>query len=309
VQLEILLGKGERREIPDTLNAGESLGVNQSIQFENRQFSLSLQPDGNMVLYQGAPSIDSAIWSTQTAGLEALRRPTRATLQDDGNFVLYSDFDDPAWDSGTSDIGGGARLVLQNDGNLVIYGQPDGFGAYYGAADGAAANPVVWASNTAVLAAPQEASPVYVDTGEQNVAWGKWMRTWGYLYRSGKLQLNTFTRNDNWWAGLRGRVLVEYVDAAGRAIWVSQIFECPTRCSVPDFSCASYGTTWLTEDVPQEVGQLTIRLDVYQADTDVFIDMRQRICVSVKALQPVLVATGQAELAALAGVIERVLQC
>ena len=290
-----------------TLAAGESLGVNQSLQSENGQFLLIMQPDGNLVMYRGALSSESAVWSTETAGLEPLRRPTRAVMQDDGNFRLYSDVKNPTWDSGT-DGNRGARLVLQDDGNLVISGA-GGFDGY-----GVGQNGAVWTTNTAALDQQPQALaatgiPITADTGRQNVAWGKWMQTWATLYRDGRLQLSTFTQNDNWWAGLRGRVLVVCVDAGGRAIWVSQEFRCATRCSVPDFSCASYGTSWFTENFPAEVGQYTIRLDVYQTDTDTFLDLRRAFCDAIKALGPVLVASRQPELAALGGAIAGVLQC
>jgi hypothetical protein len=293
----------------DTLSAGESLSVGQSIQSQNRRFSLIMQADGNLVLYQGAPSIESAIWSAQTAGLDPLRRPTRLVVQEDGNVVLLSNFDNPAWDSATNGARG-ASLVLQDDGNLVIYGQADGFNAYN--AYGAAQDAVVWASNTTLLEAdPQVAEgdfPLWVDTGEVEVAWAKRMRTWGHLYRNGLFRAITFTKNDHYGAGLRGQVLVVCVDGAGRAIWVSQVFHCPTRCSIFDWSCASYGSTLLSEDFPEEVGRLSVRLDVYQTDTQVFGDLRISLCNAIKAAQPMFVAAGgmYAELGKKVG---EVLQC
>jgi hypothetical protein len=45
----------------------------------------------------------------------------RATMQADGNLVLYSPSGDAVWASGT-DGNSGASVVLQDDRNLVIYG-------------------------------------------------------------------------------------------------------------------------------------------------------------------------------------------
>jgi hypothetical protein len=169
--------RAERRStaMADTLSAGESLSVGNSIQSQNRRFSLVLEADGNLVLYQGPPSIESAIWSTQTGGIDVLWRPTRLVMQEDGNLVLYSNYDIPAWDSATNGARG-ARLVLQDDGNLVIYGQADGLYAYI--AGGAAQDAVVWASKTTVpeedpLAA--EIGALWFDTGDVEVVGGKWM--------------------------------------------------------------------------------------------------------------------------------------
>jgi LysM repeat protein len=95
---------------------------------ENGAYKLTLQDDGNLVLYSG----DEAVWSTGTNG----KNVVRAEVQKDGNFVLYTP-DDPVWASqtkGAKDV----RLVLQDDRNLVLYGF-----------DGPA-----WASNTHTDDAP-----------------------------------------------------------------------------------------------------------------------------------------------------------
>jgi hypothetical protein len=50
-------------------------------------------------------------------------------------------------------------------------------------------------------------------------------------------------RNRNPWGGLRCHTLVVVQDAAGRAIWVSDDFEDPTRCGLFDPACASDGVS------------------------------------------------------------------
>ena len=66
----------------DRLNPGDSLAVGGSIPSLDGGFTLTLQADGNLVLYHtgGAP----AGWATGTVG----RAVTQAIMQADGNFVL-----------------------------------------------------------------------------------------------------------------------------------------------------------------------------------------------------------------------------
>src|SRR5919197_1433968 len=96
------------------LDPGQALQVNESLVSANGRFSLGLQQDGNLVLYEpeGQP-----VWASGTAGREG----SRATMQEDGNLVLYAPTGDPVWASDTYG-NDGAYLVLQDDRNLVIYG-------------------------------------------------------------------------------------------------------------------------------------------------------------------------------------------
>lgn len=94
------------------LAAGKTLGVNQSVKSCDGRFTLVMQGDGNLVLYQGS----KALWWTATNG----RGAVLAAMQTDGNFVLYTAAGHPVWASGTYGRAG-ARLAVQNDGNTVIY--------------------------------------------------------------------------------------------------------------------------------------------------------------------------------------------
>jgi len=93
-------------------NVGLNLNAGQSIHSGDGRFQLSMQTDGNLVLY--GPG--GALWSSQTAGSGA----TLAAFQADGNLVVYTPAMQPLWASNTSG-NPGSLLRLQDDGNLVIY--------------------------------------------------------------------------------------------------------------------------------------------------------------------------------------------
>ena len=116
----------------DRLLKGEKLDKGASLTSRNGAYRLTLQEDGNLVLYAG----EQAVWATGTDG----QNVERAEVQTDGNFVLYTP-DKPVWHSdtkGAKDV----RLVLQDDRNLVLYGF-----------DGPA-----WASNTETDEVPEPAA-------------------------------------------------------------------------------------------------------------------------------------------------------
>lgn len=116
-----------------TLQAGQSLGVEQALTSDNGAFVLKLQQDGNLVLVENG----QAVWASKTNGSGAVR----ADLQADGNFVLYKESGDAAWASETSG-NEGVRLTVQDDRNVVLY----------------AGDRPVWATDTATDApAPAEA--------------------------------------------------------------------------------------------------------------------------------------------------------
>jgi len=84
----------------------------------DNRFTLNMQTDGNLVLYEG-PILEQgadALWDTGTEGQDA----AFVVMQNDGNLVLYNTAEQAIWSSDTPGDEG-AYLAIQNDGNLVIY--------------------------------------------------------------------------------------------------------------------------------------------------------------------------------------------
>lgn len=106
------------------LEAGQALRIGQSLRSANSDYRLTLQGDGNLVLYFRD---GRAIWASNTVG----RGPDRLVMQGDGNLVMYKGRV-AVWASNT--VGAGvSNLKVQDDGNLVVY----------------RGSKAVWASNTA----------------------------------------------------------------------------------------------------------------------------------------------------------------
>jgi len=96
----------------NVLNAGEGLGVTNSLTSDDGSFALTVQNDGNMVEYkQSAP-----VWSSNTSGLLSWC----LTMQADGNLVLYDVHNTSIWSSNTSG-NPGVGMIIQDDGNMCIY--------------------------------------------------------------------------------------------------------------------------------------------------------------------------------------------
>ena len=98
----------------DSLAPNECLEVGKSLKSSNKCFTLTMQEDGNLVLYKKTSKVP--IWHTHTDK----SCTNKACMQADGNFVTYDCNDAPTWASRTQDHEG-SSLILQNDGNLVIY--------------------------------------------------------------------------------------------------------------------------------------------------------------------------------------------
>ena len=108
----------------DRLNPGEMLREEEHLTSVNHQYSLVMQRDGNLVLYDARRH---PLWASNTNG----QRVEKCIMQRDGNLVLYLRNGQPVWASNTAGKPG-SYLLVQNDGNMVIY-QPQ----------------AVWTSNTA----------------------------------------------------------------------------------------------------------------------------------------------------------------
>jgi len=94
------------------LLSGSTLNQDDVILSPDRQSALTLQRDGNLVLYSNFKKI----WSSGTASSGG----HHLVMQTDGNLVLYTQGNVAVWNSET---GGhpGAWLNLQTDGNMVVY--------------------------------------------------------------------------------------------------------------------------------------------------------------------------------------------
>ena len=105
-----------------TLHTNNEMESRKSIMDPNfRSYQLKMQADGNLVLYKYlSPKNFWPIWATNTMGSGAVR----ATMQPDGNFVLFRADGRAVWASNTQYRNNGANhtfLELQQDGNLVMY--------------------------------------------------------------------------------------------------------------------------------------------------------------------------------------------
>ena len=95
---------------------GQALQNGQELKSPSKKHRLSMQADGNLVLFNG----NAVKWSTATHGKGY--QPFRLIMQHDNNLAIYDRFNKVLWHSHTHGKGAtGARAVLQNDGNFVIY--------------------------------------------------------------------------------------------------------------------------------------------------------------------------------------------
>ncbi len=111
------------------IQAGHGLSAGEEVVSCDGRFHLTLQGDGNAVLYAAG----MALWATGTD----CQYGRSFAMQSDGNLVVYANTGAPLWASGTNGHPG-ASLAVQDDGNVVIYD----------------AGKAIWASNTVVPGAP-----------------------------------------------------------------------------------------------------------------------------------------------------------
>lgn len=99
--------------VPTKLHSGQALQGNRnwSIYSPDRRYRMTMQSDGNVVLYDRTV----AIWAKHGAGANATLE-----MQTDGNLVLYNQSHTAIW--ATNKFGpNGSYLEGQNDGNFVVY--------------------------------------------------------------------------------------------------------------------------------------------------------------------------------------------
>lgn len=96
----------------DTLLPGQNILADRPLVSTDKRFRLLYQRDGNLVLY--GPS--GPLWATGTSGQSV----GFVSLQGDGNLVVYNGAIKPVWASATNGKPV-QRLLVQNDGNVVMY--------------------------------------------------------------------------------------------------------------------------------------------------------------------------------------------
>ncbi|KAH8660616.1 hypothetical protein BX600DRAFT_499738 [Xylariales sp. PMI_506] len=114
----------------DRLSEGQYLRVDESLYDATGRYNVTLQRDGNLVIYDNEN--EKSLWASGTSGQA---NPNSLVVQSDSNTCLYDKAGKPYWATDTwKQSDGGLVLIMQDDGNLVLYGNPN--------------NKVVWASNT-----------------------------------------------------------------------------------------------------------------------------------------------------------------
>ncbi|GAA2842748.1 hypothetical protein GCM10020220_034780 [Nonomuraea rubra] len=97
----------------DRLTPGEWLLSGQSLTSVGGRFKLVQQSQGNLVFYDGT----KALWTSPTAGNPG----AKATMQKEGNLVIYSASNKALWSTPTAGNPGAYLLLPKQSGNLVIY--------------------------------------------------------------------------------------------------------------------------------------------------------------------------------------------
>ena len=95
-----------------SLSGGQRLWSGQQIKSPNGRYRLVMQRNGNLVEY----GPHAALWATGTSGSS-----NDATMQRNGDLVVFSRLGKPLWQSGTAGPRTNVVLRLQDDSNLVIY--------------------------------------------------------------------------------------------------------------------------------------------------------------------------------------------
>ncbi|HJT59183.1 MAG TPA: ETX/MTX2 family pore-forming toxin [Ktedonobacteraceae bacterium] len=104
------------------LETNQSLNVGDSLISDNGCFRATMQGDGNFVIYQETEAGEDPVWASGVWPGTG-DGPYVAIMQDDGNFVVYQNHHDPIWASGIFPGAGNGPYVaiMQDDGNFVVY--------------------------------------------------------------------------------------------------------------------------------------------------------------------------------------------
>ncbi|PZO41739.1 MAG: hypothetical protein DCF19_09300 [Pseudanabaena frigida] len=111
------------------------------------------------------------------------------------------------------------------------------------------------------------------------------MNTTAKLYPNGLLTVECRSRTRAAFSGLRGRIAVICFNANREAHWISQIFQCSTRCAIFDPTCSSQGTNAFFQELPEPVGRLTESIDIINFDESRFGQWREQLIQARELIQ------------------------
>lgn len=94
------------------MKAGQYINTGQSMSSSNKQYTVTLQSDGQIVVRRN-PTND-IVWSSDTV----YNNVAKLQLNYDNNLILYGTNGTQLWTSGTYDVEKFASLVMNNDGDL-----------------------------------------------------------------------------------------------------------------------------------------------------------------------------------------------
>jgi hypothetical protein len=106
------------------LASGARLNAGDYLRSSDYRYTLVMQSDGNLVLYSA--DRHTVLWFSHTQG----NLGAYATMQADGNFVVYDKNNNALWHTYTYNQGASV-IKLQTDGNLVIYRNADNGYTWY----------------------------------------------------------------------------------------------------------------------------------------------------------------------------------
>ena len=94
---------------------------------------------------------------------------------------------------------------------------------------------------------------------------GGWAEASATFYRNGLLVVEGHSRSDSRTSGTYAQIFVVGVDSRGRSLFVSNLFDMPTACSLLD-TCSSERRTNFQQRINSDLAQYVARVDVYVAD-------------------------------------------
>lgn len=121
--------------IGNSLVPGQRMDPGDVLLSDNGQFATVYQSDGDLITFDLSSGTPQQIWAADRDSYDGSffnldGRAGHATVQADGNFVLYNDRENAVFDSGTESNTGEAHgnyeLRLFDDGNLNLFDQLDG---------------------------------------------------------------------------------------------------------------------------------------------------------------------------------------